>query len=389
MSSSRSSAPSVLFVDHSAALGGAELSLLDVARAYGDRGTVLLFEDGPFRERLEASGVRVLVHEALPDLLDVRRSDGIARLLRSIPALIQFVAGLVRLVRRYDVVYANSQKALVAGALAGWLTRRRVIWHLRDILTADHFSAFNRCVAVALANGLVDRVIANSQSTAAAFVESGGRTATTVVHNGIDPAPFDAVDRDARDALRRSLGLNGEPLVGVFSRLAPWKGQHVLIDAIAALPGVHAVVVGDALFADDETYAAALHRQCAARGVSDRVHFVGFQDEVAPWMRAVDVVAHTSTAPEPFGRVVVEGMLAGRPVVASAAGGVLEIIENGVTGCLVRPGNADHLALVLGDLLSGDASLLARRGSEQARTAFSVDAVTSRVQAVIREVIAV
>jgi glycosyltransferase involved in cell wall biosynthesis len=91
-------------------------------------------------------------------------------------------------------------------------------------------------------------------------------------------------------------------------------------------------------------------------------------------MRLVDVVLHTSTAPEPFGRVVVEGMLARRPVVATRQGGVLEIVEDGVTGRLVPPGNAAALAHTLKDLLATPdaAARLAANGYARARATFSV-----------------
>ncbi len=118
------------------------------------------------------------------------------------------------------------------------------------------------------------------------------------------------------------------------------------------------------------------------------MHFLGFRSDVAPLMKAADVVVHASTLPEPFGRVVVEGMLAERPVVATAAGGVGEIVTDGVTGLLVKPGSPDALAGAV-KMLRADparADALASAGNARARAAFSVQAMVQGVRTVLDEV---
>ncbi len=374
--------PRILFLDHVGVLGGAELSLLDVARHFADVSRVALFEDGPFRHRLEEAGVGVDVLAAPESVKKVSREGGKGGDLKSLPGVAALAWRVARRARGYDVLYANSQKSFVVGSVAARLARKPMIWHLRDLLTDDHFSASHRRLAVTLGNRLATRVIANSEATAHAFVESGGRAdRVRVVYNGIDPAPFEAVTPEETAAARREIGLGDAPAVGVFSRLSPWKGQHVLLDALTRMPGLHAVLVGGALFGDEERYAASLHEKVVAYGLSDRVHFLGFRRDVPRLLHAVDVVAHTSVAPEPFGRVVVEGMLAGRPVVATRAGGVLEIVEDGVTGRLVPPGDAAALAETLGALLAAPArtAALARAGREAARRRFSRDAMLEGV----------
>jgi glycosyltransferase involved in cell wall biosynthesis len=295
---------------------------------------------------------------------------------------------VAKLARGYDVLYANSQKALVVAVLAGRIAGKPVIWHLRDMLTADHFSGGHRRLVVALANHLVGRVIANSRATAEAFVESGGRAERVrVVYNGIDPKPFGSVTPEEVDALKEDLSLAGVPVVGVFSRLAPWKGQHVLLEALARLPEVHALLVGGALF-DEHAYAESLRDQAKTLGLADRVHFLGFRKDIPQLMRLSDVVVHTSTAPEPFGRMIVEGMLARRPVVASRAGGATEIVEDGVSGALVTPGDPQALSGVLADLLSNPAMAraLAEAGRAAAAERFSLRTMLEGVERQIREV---
>jgi glycosyltransferase involved in cell wall biosynthesis len=154
------------------------------------------------------------------------------------------------------------------------------------------------------------------------------------------------------------------------------------------LPEVHAVLVGDALFPGDRPYAESLRQRAQVLQVQDRVHFVGFQENIPLWMRMVDVVAHTSTAPEPFGRVIVEGMLAKRPVVAAAAGGAQEIIQNG-NGTSVPPGDVNSLANILHRLLASpdDAERLARVGHRTARRRFSTARMIRGIRSAVESVL--
>ena len=117
-------------------------------------------------------------------------------------------------------MFANSQKALVIGALAARIAGKKLVWYLHDILTADHFSALNRRVAVTFGNRCAARVIANSEASRNAFIACGGNAGrTTVVYNGIDapPAPTPEFEAAARK-IRTDLGWDGRKVVGLFSR---------------------------------------------------------------------------------------------------------------------------------------------------------------------------
>jgi glycosyltransferase involved in cell wall biosynthesis len=120
-------------------------------------------------------------------------------------------------------------------------------------------------------------------------------------------------------------------------------------------------------------------------GVADRVHFAGFQDDVPAWMKAMDVILHTSTEPEPFGRVIVEGMAAARPVIAAAAGGVPEIVRHRRNGWLVKPGDVAALAEAIGALRADPALArrLADQGRADAQTEFSVEQYLQRMMQAI------
>jgi len=382
-------APRVLALDHTGVLGGAELSMLDVAAGLDGDVTVRLFADGPFREALERRGVDVRVL-AMGALAGVRKGS----LVPSPGALLAAwtLAGEVaRVACTARVLYANSEKAFVVAALAAGRCGRPVVWHLRDLMGPPHFSRLNTRGVVTLANWRAARVITNSQATADAFVAWGGtRDVVRVVHNGIDAAPFDAVSDDAARALRARLSPGAAHVVAVFGRLHAWKGQQVAIDAMVQLPpDCHLWIVGAPLFGEHE-FAAGLRAQAERLGLASRVHFLGFRDDIAALMRAADVVVHASTLPEPFGRVLVEGMLAGRPVIATAGGGVGEIVRDGSTGVLVPPGDAVALARAVAALRADPAraAAMALAGREHARRDFGVSAMVRGVRAVLDEVAA-
>ena len=334
-----------LYLSHAAALGGAELYLLDYLtygrlQHQGQGSKTLLFAEGEFAESLRGAGAEVEVLAAPKKLLGVTREAKGYKSLGVASELLGLARKVARTALDYDVIFANSQKAFTVGALAALSARKPLIWCLHDILTAEHFSAANRKLVIALAKLTGALVVANSQATADAFVAAGGqKSKVRVVYNGIDVDAYRHVTANNVTAdLRRdpgvagiNLGTGNAPVVGVFSRLAEWKGQHVLLDALTQLPGVHAVLVGDALFGED-AYAERLREQTRRLGLEDRVHFLGFRRDIPELMQRVDIVAHTSVTAEPFGRVVVEGMLSEKPVIATRAGAIPEIISDGETG---------------------------------------------------------
>lgn len=282
-------------LDQSGVLGGAELSLLEIMKHLRESADVVLFDDGPFRAALDDAGVHVDV-VGQRALAGVHKQGGVS--LRAAGSLLALVREVARRARDADVIYANTQRAMVVGALAGRLARKPVVWHLRDIVSDAHFGPKQRLAIKQCARLGVTRVIANSDASARAFLELTGfeRRAVQVVFNGISAEPFVALEPVRPAALRVRFGLPADAwIVGSFSRLAHWKGQHVLLEAARLYPDMHVALVGAPLFGEDE-YAAELRGFVALHGLGERVHFLGFQRDVAACMKAVDVVAHVDHA---------------------------------------------------------------------------------------------
>ena len=369
----------VLYIDQTGQLGGGEIALLPWLCYGSQTKEIVLFEDGPFRPLLEACGVRVDVLE-MQELKQVKRESSAGSLLKKLPALLALRSKIRERSAAFDVLYANSQKAFLLACLSK-RPRQKVVWHLRDILTAQHFSGTLRRLAVFMGNHFASIVIVNSAATGDAFIRAGGQAdKVRVVHDGVSAKPFDAVERGTIRKLRDELGAGAHPLIGVFGRLSPWKGQHIFLEAMSEMPDARGVIVGDCLFGEDE-YADTLRVRAGKQDLNGRIHFLGFRQDIPALMCAMDLVVHTSVSAEPFGLVIVEGMLAKRPVIATRAGGAMEIIEEGESGLLVSPGSATELRdccrLLLND--SEMARKMALAGRERAENNFSTNSLCVRL----------
>jgi glycosyltransferase involved in cell wall biosynthesis len=204
------------------------------------------------------------------------------------------------------------------------------------------------------------------------------------VPNGIDPAQFDALSATEVQNVRAALKLENVPLVGLFGRISPWKGQHILIEAMPHLPGVHALLVGDALFGEQE-YKAQLVQRAEQLGLAERIHWLGFRDDVPALMRAVDLVLHTSTSPEPFGRVIVEAMMARRPLLATSGGATAEVLGD-QSPELVPPGDPLALAEAVKSVFAASVGQREVRVTENDRRARAMFSINSMLFGVEREV---
>lgn len=377
----------ILFVDHAAVMGGAELSLLDLATTYAQTSKVLLFSDGPLQNRLKKAGIQSSIVPASGNMLEINTSGGLQSLAK-IPELWKMAGLIAQEAVGYDLILANSQKAFIISALATLRDSPPVLWYLHDILTARHFSKINRMVAVFLANQFATKVLVNSQATGKAFIAAGGKEKLyNVVYNGFDAQKFDRVTIQDAEKIRSDLGIDDAPLVGVFSRLSYWKGQHIFLEAVKELHQVQVILVGEALFGEED-YVSKIKTLANESQLQGRIHWLGFRDDIPSLMKACDLIVHTSTEPEPFGRVIVEGQLAQKPVIASAAGGALELIEDGKTGLLFPPGNVIALREQIQILISDRtlANTIAQQGYINAKTNFSLETILESFAQAIVEV---
>lgn len=397
----------MVYLSASAALGGAERALLDLVASLraaepGWRLTVVAAEAGPLLERARSLGAdaRALPFPpALAGLGDAGAGpDGRGLrmgIVRAAPASALYLARLRRLLRALapDVVHTNGFKMHLLGAWAapGGMP---VVWHLHDFVSTRRAMAGLLRRAAGRAAGAVAVSRAVAADAAAVF---GPVVPIRTVYNAVDLQRFRpggaAMDLDAAAGMAPARA--GTVRVGLVATLGRWKGHAVFLRAVAALPGevpVRAYVVGGGIYrtAGSEVDVDALRRMAAELGMADRVGFTGFVDDPADAMRALDVVVHASTQPEPFGLVIAEAMACGRAVVVSAAGGAGEIVAPGHDALAVDPGDAEGLSRAIHRLVADPVlrARLARAGRETALRRFDRTRLAAEVAPVYRSVVA-
>ncbi len=286
--------------------------------------------------------------------------------------------------RGADVVHANSTRAALSCGLARRLGGPALAVHVHDVLGDDRVS---RLVAGVIGSS-ADVVLANS-AYVRGTVEREGGPPVVVVENPVDLARFDPARADGA-RVRRDLGIaTGTPVLALVGQITPWKGQDTAIRALAALPERHRttqlLIVGEPVFAGDGTrfdnvrFRDELAGLARELGVADRVAFLGARGDVADVLASADVALVPSWE-EPFGRVVIEAMALGVPVVATDRGGPPEILASG-GGVLASPRDARAWADAVTRLLD-DATLRARLGAEgrrEARARYGLERFVARV----------
>jgi len=217
--------------------------------------------------------------------------------------------------------------------------------------------------ALTLGCGL-DAVICISDAVRENFSKLGVRGLKLVtIPNALDPDGLHVRREPAQ--VRLEYGLSPErPLVGMVGNIKHWKGQEVLVRALSTLrdrfPDLACLLIGDTP-KDSADYGRHIRELVKHLGLADRVIITGYRKDVADHVNAVQVLVHASILPEPFGRVLLEGMALRKPLVASDGGAVPEIVVDGVTGLLFRTGDSSHLAQCLERMLE-DPDMASRMG---------------------------
>ena len=372
----------IAYLNPGGTIGGAEMVLLDVLSALRRarpeaRALVLLGDDGPLRAAAEAEGAACHVlpmprgvaglgdagATGLRGKLSLMAAGRLRRRLR-----VACRNGLAARLRseQPDLIHTNGMKMHLLGA---WASPRGVpvVWHLHDYLGSRpamakllRLSARRGVEAVAVSDSVADR----------RAVDPSRAHPRPPIHNGVDVDRFHPGPGDG-PGLDRASGLPGRPpagtvRVGLVATFATWKGHDVFLDAVARIPTevpARFYVVGGPIYrsAGSQVSLNGLKARADRLGLAGRVGFAGHQADPAGALRALDVVVHASTRPEPFGRVIVEGMACGRAVIAMKEGGAAELFHDGEDALGCPPRDPAALALAIRRLID-DPGLRERLG---------------------------
>jgi glycosyltransferase involved in cell wall biosynthesis len=384
----------VLFVHQAAELYGSDKVLLNLVGEYCKSGIqclVLLPGPGPLVKELEKAGAEVKVCEVLKVSRALFSLKGLLSLTVKIPLA---MAGMRQALqgRKPDVIHSNTM-AVLAGALYSRLFRIPHVWHIHELLTKPKVVvyAFPRLIWA-----LSDRVGFISQQTLDAMVSVFPRLKpiSSVIHNGMDLSAIEQASAQTTSFRQESGIADSALLVGLVGRINAWKGQKLLVDAVAWLrqqgsldPQLRVVFVGSPP-PGQEFYLDELHAHIQAKGVADIVSVAPFTENIHAVWRSLDIAVVPSTEPEPFGLVALEAMAHRKPVIAAAHGGLLDIFADGQSGVLFTPCDEQALGRALQQLSASPSTRqqLGEKGHERLRSHFSLEAQAAGFLAVYRAV---
>jgi glycosyltransferase involved in cell wall biosynthesis len=382
----------ILFLNPGGTLGGAERALLEMVASLRENYprcaiTVILGDSGLLVRELRALRASILV-VPFPEALAVIGDAGAGgpagaslshrrvalRLAAASPVIGSYLCQLGAAIGSItpDVVHSNGFKMHLLGT---WAARAStpVIWHLHDFVSL-------RPLMPRLLNVTVHRcagIIANSHSVARDLAGTLARApAVHTVYQAVNLNNFtpEGPRLDLDKVARMAPAASGALRVGLVASMARWKGHEVFLRALAMLPAesIRGYVIGGPIYRTTASQYSftELQQMASALGLEGRVGFTGFVSDTAAAIRALDIVVHTSVAPEPFGLAIAEAFACGRAVIASRSGGALEIIHEARDALAHRPGDAADLAASLARLI-GDASLRHTLGIAARKTAES------------------
>jgi glycosyltransferase involved in cell wall biosynthesis len=377
-------------------VGGSYYILLDLVRGL-DRArfepVVMFTHENIVAERLREAGVRVLVvPPAAPFVFRLewmnKRFSWVKKLVNLYRGFVRTAIRNARFLRRERIDMVNLNNSITTNH--PWMAAARLsgtpcISHEMGI--NQSYSFLSRKLGARL-----DAIICLSEAILEAMRAGGvGFPNTTVIHSVFDPKRY--VHVEDPDDLRRKHGIPaGAPVIGVVGNVKEWKGQETIVRATHLLrhrhPEIRCVLAGGTSLRD-RPYLEHLESLCEELDLRPHVIFAGFQKNPIDYMRLMDVVAHTSVAPEPFGIVLLEAMLVAKPLVSTTIGGPAEIVVNGVTGILVEPGQPDKLADAIDALLRDPAAAaeMGRKGRARLEREFALERTIAETTAVYERVL--
>lgn len=329
----------ILFINHMGFLGGGEksmLALMDGLRETGKYSIFLIAPKGELLNQARKRGCQTFSFE----FGQIRRSYNPVVWLKGIRGMITGIRLIESVIRdnMVNIVHANSLKAAIIGGLAASRVKCPMVFHTRDYLSAGLFGK----LITAQAYRLATRIIVNSKSVGQIYWPDAQKK-VAVVYNYVQAPEKPSLEKIKE--LRTNNGcMEKQPLIGYVGRLHHDKDIEIMLGGfkliLNSIPDAWLWIVGGTM-PGEENYRLQLEQYAEKLGISEKTLFLGWCKDATELMACFDLLAVPSKK-EPFGRVTLEAMMLGIPVVATASGGTLEILDDSITGLLFAPG--DHQA---------------------------------------------
>ncbi len=376
----------ILFVSHSSELNGAELWLIESLKRLDKHKYapfLIVPRPGPLEKTAEDLGIETRVVPmkwAFTEKSKIWRQP-FARLW-NIPS-VRRLANIIR-EKGSDLVFTNSA-AMSGGAKAAKKMGVPHVWAIHEILRGKNPLLYYLFGSGRLVNFILKhsaKVIVNSEICRAAFPDSDK---LALIYNGVE---IKRGDESQQNAIRKELGIReGDLVAGVVGKIYEGKGQREVILAVAALspqyPNLKLLVAGEV---GDKSYYRRLQDIVQANGLEGRVLFFGYHPDLVNVLKIMNVLVAASVV-ESFGRVALEGMAAGVPVLAVRAGGLPEIVKHGRNGFLVDSRDPQEIGRAMNFIFQNPdkAKEAVEGGFKAIREKFSLDEQVRGIERVIDE----
>jgi glycosyltransferase involved in cell wall biosynthesis len=362
-----------LYIHGSADHYGSAKILLDILRLPGnaDNAVVVLPHDGILVNDIKALGIPVHIMNIGVLRRKYMTPWGIVgRVFLWLSAIIK----LKRLIAEHKIqrVYVNSANVILGPALKQ-KNQTELVWHLHEIVESP--AILKSFLSYLIKHA--DQVIAVSKATQSFWQNAIGEKKVEILYNGMPLAKFENLVADKKGILPNANehGL----LVGMIGRVQPWKGQHYFLEIIERYLQLHPedqstqfIIAGDP-YPGYEKLAIELVLDIKTRNLRDRVFYLGYRADVPQVLASLDLLVLPSTSPDPLPTVVLEAMAAGKPVLATAQGGALEMIIENESGRFMPIGNPQQAASKLAELLDDTTALneMGKAGRRRVEKEFS------------------
>ncbi len=354
-------------------MSGSEFSLLSLLENIDQKRfnpILLLPEEGPFHKKAHEMNIETII---LPYM--IRFGEGY--LFFKLPKILASLHRMIRIIKKKDIhlVHSNSPRTSYIGGMAARLSSIPSVTHVRDI----HLSPFSHPIKARLLGFLADIIVTVSYATKNSIlsVTPSLEPKIEVIYNGVD---IPRLDSSAVRDVKFEFGIKkNTPVIGSVGLLHPVKGHDILIKASALVksyfPSIKIFIVGSTLLESDNKFKDELDLLVKDLGLEDNIIFTGFREDVFDFIRAMDVMVHPATYPDPFPRIILEASALKKSIVATRVGGVPEILVHNVSALLVKPADANSLANAIISLLNDKekAMKFALEARKNVKNSFSIE----------------
>lgn len=377
----------ILFLHAGAELYGADKILLEILKNIDKskfEPMVLLPNDGPLVNEIKKIGVYV---EIIGYPILRRKFFTLGGILNYTYNFVKYSFKIAKFAKsnRIDLVHVNTT-AVLEGAMIKLLSRIPIVWHVHEIIVSPrsifYFISF-------MVQHFSNKIVTVSEATRNRLIESRliSKSKVVTIYNGIDSLSAVSLNKaTSQKRIKEHLAIPSDSkVIGMIGRINAWKGQDDFVSALNEVlyenQNAHAILVGG-VFEGDESRMESLKNRINNSFFSDRIHLIGFDENVSDFYATFDIFVLPSTQPDPFPTVVLEAMANKLPIVAYNHGGVTEMIEDGISGKLVAVKNIHELAKAINQLLNNDKELklYGENGFNRQQIFFNVNKYVPKMQ---------